>query len=102
MQQFEYQGFHFTPVAQLHTAMSLFELSPFLRSDPELGMAAYSLPWVKRSWDYDAFYHTCGEKLMDLFLCEETGRIYIPGRNELFEWTGEVPAETLLLKRKGN
>lgn len=91
MQKFEYQGFHFTPIAQLPPNMSFGKLSQFLKTDRELGMATYSLPWVKHTWDYDAFYQVCSEKVMDLFLCEETGRIYIPGANELFEWMGEAP-----------
>lgn len=101
MQRFEYQGFHFTPIAQLSSALNLHELSPFLKSDWELGMAAYPYPWVKHAWNYDDFYCSCGEMIMDLFFCEETGRIYIPGQNELFEWTGDVPPGNMISGRKG-
>lgn len=38
----------------------------------------------KFRYDYEAFYKASTDKDCDLFRCEENGKIYVPGKNELF------------------
>lgn len=75
--RFSYQGREYYPFGRLDKDMGLKEISSHL--------------WVQRgetqeTWDYDAFYQASRGSKMDLFLCEQTGRLYLPGENELFVW----------------
>lgn len=82
---FGYLGRTFIPVKRLNGKESEFDIiSRHLSSDRELGFATYS--WKKQNYSYDEFYKACGEKYYDIFRCEENGKIYIPGQNELFEY----------------
>lgn len=74
--RFSYQGREYYPFGRLDKGMGLKEISDHL--------------WAQRgdteTWDYDAFYQASRGSKMDLFLCEQTGRLYLPGENELFVW----------------
>lgn len=86
---FEYGGYHFTPVRQ------------FRRNEVNKRLEGDSRPWKTdmqyamrnmRSdrgveipkYSYDDFYAASSDKNCDIFRCEETGRLYVPGANELF------------------
>lgn len=86
---FEYDGWHFTPVRQFRKG----EIERHLAGDsrPWKTDARYAMRnmWTDRSVDlpkysYDAFYAASTDKDCDIFRCEETGRLYVPGANELF------------------
>lgn len=86
---FEYGGYHFTPHRQ------------FRKGEVERRLAGDSRPWKKDAryamrnmWSdravnlpeyrYEDFYAASTDKNCDIFRCEETGRLYVPGANELF------------------
>ena len=85
---FEYGGYHFTPLRQFRRN----EVSKRLEGDsrPEKMDAQYAMRNMSfnaitlREYSYDAFYAASTDKSCDIFKCEETGRLYIPGANELF------------------
>ena len=80
---FEYCGYHFTPYRKLTEAESSFEkISKRLKSDPMMGMCTYK--WRKVDYTWGGFYGASGDSECDLFMCEETGNVYIPCENELF------------------
>ncbi len=86
---FEYGGYHFTPHRQ------------FRKGEVDRRLAGDSRPWKKDAqyamrnmWSdravnlpeyrYDDFYAASTDKNCDIFRCTETGRLYVPGANELF------------------
>ena len=80
---FEYGGYHFTPVRQFRkNEGDFFKISRRQYSDFGLGLSTYD--WHKAKYSYDNFYAAATDKSCDLFRCEETGRLYVPGENELF------------------
>lgn len=80
---FVYNSYHFTPVKQLKSEeLSLKAASAHIYSDRELGMMDYEEQ--KHAWNYNAFYEASGGSSMDLFRCEENGKLYLPGEHELF------------------
>ncbi len=87
---FEYNGYHFRPYLTLRGKETLFdEISRHLSSDFELGICTYDkCSWQKSTWSYEDFYKASTAKYCDLFLCLENGNLYIPGKNELFRYTG--------------
>ena len=81
---FEYGGFHFTPVRQFaRNEGDFFAISRRLESAPQLGLCTYQ-DRQKAPYGYDGFYAASTDKDCDIFRCEETGRLYVPGQNELF------------------
>ena len=81
---FAYGGHHFTPIRQFRKDEGdFFAISRRLESDMALGFSTYT-EWQKFRYDYEAFYKASTDKDCDLFRCEETGKIYVPGKNELF------------------
>lgn len=83
-QTFEYGGFHFTPVRRFRTKEGDFSaISRRLATDPELGICTYQ-DRQKVPYDYKGFYAASTDKDCDIFRCEENGRLYVPGENELF------------------
>lgn len=90
---FEYNGYHFIPQEHL-SDMSLEDMTKQLRSDLKLGFSDYE--WGKHHYSPEEFYKAHGYKVdgeyyFDTFLCQETGKVYIPGEHELFEWTDGSP-----------
>lgn len=83
---FVYGDKTFTPVVKLpDKERELSVASPFLRSDRELNLSTYV-----GTYTYDGFYDACSDKEWDLFLCEDNDKLYIPGLNELFEYTKKI------------
>ena len=83
---FIYEGFHFEPVGVLGEN---FDANATVRntiSHNELGMSVYA--HAERPYTHAAFYAAAGNIKADVFRCLETGKLYLPGTNELFEYTG--------------
>lgn len=86
---FEYGGYHFTPVRQFRKN----EVSKQLEGDSRPGKmdAQYAMRNMHTDravdlpgYSYDDFYAASSDKNCDIFRCEETERLYVPGANELF------------------
>ena len=105
---FEYGGYHFTPVRQFRKR----EVNKHLESDsrPEKMDAQYAMRNMRSDrtvelpkYSYDDFYTASTDKNCDIFKCEETGRLYVPGANELFgykepkQWAA-APRKSVALK----
>ena len=84
---FEFRGYHFTAVGKLPTGYDINEISKVIASDRELGMSSYD--WAKHTYSHYSFYLASGDSQADLFRCLENGKVYLPGDNELFCYTGE-------------
>ncbi len=90
--RFEYEGKTFTPYrvfTEEEQAQDLSEMSKVLASDKDLGFADMSYPDSKVPYSREEFYEAAGRMTCDIFLCEDNGKLYIPGENELFLFTGE-------------
>ena len=84
---FEFRGYHFTAVGKLPKGYDINEISKVIASDRELGMSSYD--WAKHTYSHYSFYLASGDSQADLFRCLENGKVYLPGDNELFCYTGE-------------
>ena len=81
--RFKYLGILFEDMQQdVTTGYTLTEITNRVSSDRELGMSRYS--WGKLPYSHEDFYKAAGQSTSDLFKCVKTGRIYMPGQNELF------------------
>lgn len=81
---FGYGGYHFTPVRQFRKDEGdFFAISRRIETDPQLGFSIYP-ERRKFQYKYEAFYKAATDKTCDIFRCEENGKIYVPGTNELF------------------
>ena len=87
---FVYQGYSFVPVGRLPEGSTLENTTPFLASDPSLGLSRYEN--ARRAYSHDAFYAASGNSSADVFRCVDNGKLYLPGDNELFEYTGDAAA----------
>ena len=83
---FEYNGYHFEPTGILPAGRTLKEISNETISNNALGMSAYE--GAAHPYSYEEFYNAANSSSADIFKCVENGRLYIPGENELFEYTG--------------
>ena len=83
---FEYNGYHFEPTGILSAGRTLKEISNETISNNTLGMSAYE--GATHPYSYEEFYNAANSSSADIFKCVENGRLYIPGENELFEYTG--------------
>lgn len=85
-----YGGYTFSPVRNFE-GEEFETITKHLRSDRELGFSKYD--GAKHLWSYEDFYKACSENKRaqncDIFYCIETGKYYIPGENELFEYVIE-------------
>ena len=83
---FEYNGYHFEPTGILSAGRTLKEISNETIPNNTLGMSAYE--GATHPYSYEEFYNAANSSSADIFKCVENGRLYIPGENELFEYTG--------------
>lgn len=85
---FEYNGYHFTAVGRFPKGYNLEEaMKSLIFSDREMGLSNYD--WAKHTYSHSAFYKASGDSQADIFRCIENGKLYLPGDNELFCYTGE-------------
>ena len=84
---FEYNGFHFEAAGNLQKNLDIYGIMKDAVSNNELGMADYGEG--KRPYTHSSFYEASPVKTADIFRCVETGKNYLPGEHELFEYVGE-------------
>ena len=84
---FEYNGFHFEAVGKLPDNSDARDVVNNTVSKNELGMSDYEDG--KLTYSHNSFYDASTVKTADIFRCVETGKNYLPGEHELFEYVGE-------------
>ncbi len=105
LRTFNYGEYMFIPVGTIKESISLREVTKHISSDKNLGVWAdsysdtYGTPKIK--YCYADFYNACGNFPCDVFKCLDNCKLYIPGENELFLYTGEyTPVNNRLLMRE--
>ena len=84
---FEYNGYHFVPIGDIDRKSIFQEIVRETVSNNSLGMSVYN--GSRLPYSHDEFYLAAKQSKADVFRCIENGKHYIPGTNELFEYTGE-------------
>lgn len=90
---FEYNGYHFVPIGKIDSESTLQEIANVTVSKNSLGMSVYD--GSRLPYSYDEFYLAAQQSEADVFRCIETGKSYLPGTNELFEYIGEITSLTV-------
>lgn len=85
---FEYNGYHFKPVRKLKESekKDICTFSKYIRSDRELGICDYNVDWKKHNYSWKDFYSASNDSQLDIFLCAENGKLYVPCEHELFQF----------------
>ncbi len=83
---FEYGGFHFEAVGSLRENFSTQDIIMDTGSHNELGISDYEDG--DHPYSHSSFYEASPDKTADVFRCVETGKNYLPGEHELFEYVG--------------
>ena len=100
---FEYCGYHFKPYRNFRKGEVIRRLKGDSRpwkydiqyemrnmsSDRELGLTTYDW-WKKADYTSDGFINAAGESIADIYINLENGKLYVPYRNELFQYTEPV------------
>ena len=84
---FEFQGYHFEPVGVFSQEMSFSDISRGTVSHTELNMS--DAPDALHPYSHTRFYDAAHDVKADVFRCLETGKLYMPGDHELFEYVGD-------------
>ena len=84
---FEYAGFHFEAVGKLRENFNTQNIIMDTGSHNELGISDYDDG--EHPYSHSSFYEASTDKTADIFRCVETGKNYLPGEHELFEYVGE-------------
>ncbi len=84
---FEYDGFHFEAAGKLPENFDTKEVIKKTVSHNGLGISDYEDG--QHPYSHSGFYEASPNKTADVFLCVETGKNYLPGEHELFEYVGE-------------
>ncbi len=75
---FEYGGYHFYPLRKFDkNDGDFFDKTRRLREDHDLGVTNEDASWKKYQYNYEDFYKAAGEKVFDIFICEENGKQYV-------------------------
>ena len=88
---FKYGGYHFIPYRQFRKGEidrpAPNDSRPW-KNDMQYAMRNMRSDGLnltsKNGYNYDGFYAASTDKGCDIFRCVETGRLYVPGANELF------------------
>lgn len=80
-EMFEYGGFHFIPYSAFKKSNDFHSITKRLWSNNELGLSVYN-----SNYNHKSFYDSATDKKCDVFKCVETGKLYVPCNNELFEY----------------
>ena len=84
---FEYDGFHFEAAGKLPENFDTKEVIKNTVSHNGLGISDYEDG--QHPYSHSGFYEASPDKTADVFRCVETGKNYLPGEHELFEYVGE-------------
>lgn len=84
--EIKYMGLTFTAIKALPLGMDFRELGKHLYTEPEICRRLQESQNHPKGWNYHEFYAACKEPEMQIFYCEETGKLYVPMENELFGW----------------
>lgn len=84
---FEYDGFHFEAAGKLPKNFDTKEVIKKTVSHNGLGISDYEDG--QHPYSHSGFYEASPNKTADVFRCVETGKNYLPGEHELFEYVGE-------------
>ena len=87
---FAYGGYHFEPFGVLGENFDANITLQHTVSNNELGISAYT--GAKCPYTHESFYAAARKTPADVFRCLENGKLYLPGSNELFEYTGAFTA----------
>ena len=92
---FLFGGYHFEAIGNLPAGYNLDHLMKHeIASDPELGFSAYE--GAKVAYSHKDFYDASGDSKADVFRCVDNGKLYLPGENTLFLYSGEYRELELL------
>jgi hypothetical protein len=81
---FEFCGYHFKPHRKFEKRDGdFFKQSRNIASEFAMGISNYD--WGKSDYSHAKFYETANSDA-DLFMCLETGKVYVPCENELFRY----------------
>jgi hypothetical protein len=80
---FEYGGYHFKPYRQFEKRDGVFYASGNAVDSIAVGVATYE--WTNPAYSRAGFYAAYGGEA-DIFKCVESGELYIPCENELFQY----------------
>ena len=83
---FVYGGYHFEPVGVFSQELSFSDITRETVSHTELGMT--DGPDAVHPYTHQAFFEAAHDVKADVFRCVETGKLYMPGEHELFEYIG--------------
>ena len=83
---FAYSGYHFEPVGVFSREMTFADISRGTVSHTELDMT--DGPEASYPYSHQAFFESAHDVKADVFRCVETGKLYMPGDHELFEYVG--------------
>ncbi len=84
---FEYGGFHFEAVGRFPKHLDMLDIMQKTVSHNELGLSDYEDG--RHPYSHSGFYEASLIGDADIFRCVETGKHYLPGEHELFEYAGE-------------
>lgn len=57
-------------------------------TDTDVGISNYA--WKKTDYSHEKFYAASGDSDADIFRCVENGKLYVPGKNELFHYMDNI------------
>lgn len=50
------------------------------------GICDYDVDWKKHDYSWKDFYLASNDSQLDIFLCKENGKLYVPCEHELFQF----------------
>ena len=90
---FQYGEYHFLPVGTIPKGEAIYKTSQYLHSDKDMGMWSETYEGVygkaNKIYSHSDFYKASGSSKCDVFKCLENRKLYMPGENELFKYTGK-------------
>lgn len=90
---FQYGEYHFLPVGTIPKGEPIYKTSQYLHSDKDIGMWSETYEGVhgkaNKIYSHSDFYKASGNSKCDVFKCLENRKLYMPGENELFKYTGK-------------
>lgn len=92
MDKFNYNGFTFEPIRQFNEKENAMDFGQFIKklTDHDWQNEAQ---FCRNRWNYDDFYKAAknvGGGEMDIFLCLENRKLYVPSAPELYIFTGTL------------